>query len=103
MNRVNERSGCRPATRMTAPTLAAMWIRQRLSTEMIALDDLLTDLSLDCEIGVRAIVAEAAVLLGSVYAEMPTMAEEALDLMEETAAAADNELYATANAMLRPG
>lgn len=80
-----------------------MWIRQRLSTEMIALDDLLTDLSLDCEIGVRAIVAEAAVLLGSVYAEMPTMAEEALDLMEETAAAADNELYATANAMLRPG
>ena len=88
---------------MTAPTLAAMWIRQRLSTEMIALDDLLTDLSLDCEIGVRAIVAEAAVLLGSVYAEMPTMAEEALDLMEETAAAADNELYATANAMLRPG
>ena len=101
MNKGDESAKRRTPSRMTALTLAAMWTRKRLAAEMIALDELLTDLPTDCQVGVRAIVEEAATLLGPVYAEMPTTAEEALDLMEETAAQADNEVYALAHRMLR--
>ncbi|HTV31291.1 MAG TPA: hypothetical protein VMF32_26390 [Xanthobacteraceae bacterium] len=87
------------STRRTVLTLAAMWAGQRLRKEMIYLDELLTDLPRECEMSVLAIVAEAASLLGPGYADIPTTTEEAMDLLEEIAGDADNDIYAIAHAM----
>jgi len=84
-------------SRLTTLALAAIWTRRRLSEEMLGLDDLVSDLGRDIEIGIRAVVEEAAAMLGPEYHDIPATAADALDFLEETAAEADNEVYVVAN------